>query len=421
MGTAVTARTVVVIVCVALLAGGWWLWRGGARPDAAADPVEAFLASHWQRPLPAQGTPPAHFSTTEASLAPADCGQCHASQYRDWHTSLHSRTMGNGILWQARALPSDQVSGCLDCHAPLAEQKALLALDLGWPSAPKAAVPGYVPPDLHRQGLVCAACHVRAHVRYGPPPTAGKPAGDTPGLPHGGYRENAAFTNSRFCGNCHQFPAGGPSLNGKLLENTLNEWRASPYAGQGRTCQSCHMPGRRHLWRGIHDPDMVREALTGRIELSPAEDGRLRVSAQIRNSGAGHYFPTYLVPSVKVRLEAVGADGGSRRTLAETVITRDVDVWLTEERADTRLAPGEARVLSAELPAGQAPDTRIELHVDVAPREHYERMFAAVLRDSAAKLDAATRRQLEAALGEARASRYSLLLEQLPLPQAIAN
>ena len=39
----------------------------------------------------------------------------------------------------------DQGNRCLRCHAPLAEQKALLALELGWPNAPKQPPPDYVP------------------------------------------------------------------------------------------------------------------------------------------------------------------------------------------------------------------------------------------------------------------------------------
>lgn len=419
MTPAVTRRILLLLFAALLVGAGGWLWYA-LTPAVPEDPVAAFLERHWAKPLTAQGTPPEHFTAAEASLAPQACAECHADQHRDWSASLHSQTMGNGILWQARALPAAEVASCLNCHAPLAEQKALLARELGWPGAPATAPPAYVPPDLHRQGLVCAACHVRAHERYGPPPAPGKPAGDTPGLPHGGYHAAAAFGDSRFCATCHQFPADGPALNGKLLENTLNEWQASRHAAEGRACQSCHMPERRHLWRGIHDAGMVREALTTDLTVAAAEGGRLKVRAEVRNTGAGHYFPTYLVPKVWLRLVAVDAEGRERARLAETVIARDVDVWLTEERSDTRLAPDAARVLEAELAPPPEDGWQIELRIDVAPREHYERMFASVLRDSSVQLDAVTRGVLEAALAEARAARYTALTERRPLA-AIAN
>jgi hypothetical protein len=53
---------------------------------------------------------------------------------------------------------------------------------------------------------------------------------------------------------------------------------------RGFICQSCHMPavdrpvadngpirrGRRHLWRGGHDPDMVKRAAAIQVKVTPA-------------------------------------------------------------------------------------------------------------------------------------------------------
>src|SRR2546426_5119071 len=44
-----------------------------------------------------------------------------------------------------------------------------------------------------------------------------------------------AFLRSEFCQSCHQFTADGFALNGKLLENTYNEWKASRFAREGRS------------------------------------------------------------------------------------------------------------------------------------------------------------------------------------------
>ena len=411
----ILAVTVLVSVAAIVMLVAWH------DREPAVDPVARFLQQHWNKPLVSQGNPPGGFSALEASLHPGDCAECHAQQHQDWSESLHSHTMGPGMLWQARALPPAEVAKCLDCHAPLAEQKALLAMELAWPGAPTTPPPEFVPADLHRQGLVCAACHVRAHQRIGPPAGEGKVAGDTPGLPHGGFVESAAFGDSRFCATCHQFPDDGPALNGKLLENTLQEWQASRHAAEGRQCQSCHMPERRHLWRGIHDPEMVRSALTTELKLEPGEYGRLRLRAEIRNSGAGHYFPTYLVPRVWLRLVLVDPDGRDRTLLVEQVVARDVNVWLTEERSDTRMAPDEVRVLEVEIGPPPGPGWQVELRVDVAPREHYERMFATVLRNNAADLDAETLRLLEQAFTEAQDSRFTALRTRQLLPMAIAN
>jgi len=372
-------------------------------PAPTPDPAQ-FLAQHWQRPLPPQGPPPAAFSALEASLDPAACGQCHASQYADWRGSLHSRSMTAGILWQLRLLPQAEANQCLDCHAPLAEQKALLAREHGWTGAPAQPPPAYVPTDLGHAGLTCAGCHVRRHQRFGPPP---RPGIDPAGAPHGGFTVAAAFEDSRFCAGCHQFPADGPRTAGKLREDTYEQWRASEFAARGVSCQSCHMPERRHLWRGVHTPEMVGAALSPALEI---RDGVAR--ARLTNSGAGHYFPTYMVPKVYVRLVLVGADG--ERVLSERILGWQVDVSLQHEAFDTRLAPGASIALEAALPAEADPSARVELRVSVAPREHYERTFQSVL-DQADKLDRNTLELLRQAYDEARASRFEALRLSVPL------
>src|SRR3972149_4806383 len=99
----------------------------------------------------------------------------------------------------------------------------------------------------------------------------GSPASEPPRerLPHNGAPRTPAFLRAEFCRDCHQFPPDGFALNGKLLENTYAEWKASPFARAGVQCQDCHMPDRRHLWRGIHDAATVR-ALDARPPLATA-------------------------------------------------------------------------------------------------------------------------------------------------------
>mgnify|MGYP001224223751 FL=1 len=372
-------------------------------PAPTPDPA-LFLDRHWQRPLPPQGSPPAAFTALEASLDPAACGQCHASQYADWRSSLHSRSMTAGILWQLRLLPQAEANQCLDCHAPLAEQKALLAREHGWAGAPAEPPPAYVPADLGHAGLTCAGCHVRRHQRFGPPP---RPGVDPDRAPHGGFTVSAAFEDSRFCAACHQFPADGPRTAGKLREDTYEQWRASDFAARGVSCQSCHMPERRHLWRGVHTPEMVAAALTPALTVDAGE-----VRARLTNSGAGHHFPTYMVPKVYAQLVLI--DAGGERVLTERVIGWQVDVSLQHEAFDTRLAPGASVELAAPLPTDAGPSARAELRVLVAPREHYERTFQAVL-DQADKLDRRTLELLQQAYDEARASRYEALRLSVPL------
>lgn len=381
-------------------------------PTAVSDDVEAFLAQHWPQPLPAQGTPPQEYTAIEASLGPQACAQCHQAQWEQWRGSLHSHTMGAGIQWQLHLMGQEQGNRCLRCHAPLAEQKALVAMQQGWPGVPKSAPPAHVPPDLAEQGLVCAACHVRGHRRYGPP--ALKPAAEP--VPHGGFVASRAFEDSRFCATCHQFAADGPRVNGKLQEDTYAQWQASPQAAQ-QSCQSCHMPERQHLFRGIHDRDMVLRALQITLDASPGtQPGTFEVRAVLRNSGAGHHFPTYMVPKVDVTVQLVNTADGTRRTLARRVIGWGVDVALTRELFDTRIPAGGELVVREEFSAPGAGPWEVELRLDVAPREHYERMFQDSLRH-AGVLAPEVLALLRQALAEAAATRYEALRMRTPLPR----
>ena len=273
-------------------------------PDAAQ--AERFLDEHWARPLAPQGNPPAAVTAQGITLAPESCGTCHAQQFADWRSSQHSRAMGPGLMGQLVAMPAhakDEHQNCIRCHAPLAEQADSLvaALEKNQARKPGAANLNPVQP-LHEHGLVCAACHVRAYEWHGPPRRDGSVAsGDVGALPHGGWKANSAFESSQFCAACHQFKDDEFSLNGKLLENTYREWQGSRYALQGKACQSCHMPDRRHLWRGIHDPAMVKQGVDIQAGAPAVADGQVIARLSVTNSGVGHYFPTYVTPKVVLR------------------------------------------------------------------------------------------------------------------------
>ena len=366
-----------------------------------------FLARHWAEPIPPQGKPPEWFSPIEASLAPESCGTCHVQQFDDWRSSLHSRTIGPGILWQFHVMDQADANACMHCHAPLAEQKALMAREIGWSNVPPSPPPAYVSHNLHRQGLICAGCHVRSHVHYGPIPRKERtsPISDRP--PHGGFQISAAFEDSRFCAACHQFTSDGFRLNGKLLENTYEEWRTTRYAREGQSCQSCHMPDRRHLWRGIHDPEMVRRALNVDLKVARRSEVKFEALVVITNIGAGHHFPTYLVPEVEVELYLIGANAADRQLLTRRVIGRLTDTALEHEVADTRIPAGESLSFGADFPSPRSRDANVELRITVAPKAFYERVFASTLGE-AARLPATAVTQLREALADARASRFTL-------------
>ena len=384
----------------------------------------AFLARHWADPLPAQGAVPSGFSSLEASLGPQSCGQCHPAQWASWQGSRHARSVGPGLGWQLHLMDQAQGNRCLRCHAPLAEQKALLAQELGWPARPATPPPAHVPPDLAHQGLVCAACHVRGHRRYGPPPAsaasgAGAPSGvsvaESAAASHGGFEASTAFSDSAFCAHCHQFPDDGPRTAGKLHEDTYRQWQASPAAAR-ETCQSCHMPQRRHLWLGIHDAETTRRAIDLDWQLVGHPGRAFGAVVTVRNVGAGHHFPTYMVPKVELHIAHLSPEG--RRTeLGRGVIGWTVDTDLRHEVADTRIPAGGERRFDLPLSLPATASGLLELRVRVRPGEHYERTFVQSLA-RAERLPPAALPELRAALQQVRDAEYDLMRVTRPLPVA---
>jgi hypothetical protein len=381
-----------------------------ARADTSA--VEDFVARHWRGPLAPQGVPPARYTPAEASLRPEACGSCHPAQLADWRTSLHAQSMGPGVAGQLvemlKSEPGDAL-GCLTCHAPLAEQRPLVR------DASGAVANPVFDPMLQSQGIVCAACHVRAHERFGPPRRDGSLASTVPRetLPHNGVTRTRAFLSSEFCRGCHQFTSDGFTLNGKLLENTFAEWKASRFAREGVQCQDCHMPDRRHLWRGIHDADMIRGGLTITARAaSPRVRPGQTVSAVllVKSTRVGHAFPTYVTPRVVLRGELV--DGAGRvepGSVRERVIAREVALDLSRELRDTRLAPGASARLDYRARASR-PGLRVRLSVVVEPDAFYTAFFEALLANGAGQGEA----QIREALAASRRSAFTVYVEELP-------
>ena len=376
----------------------------GHSDDRVFSTLQDFVEEYWVRPIPPQGDPPVSWSDLEASLRPEECAACHPVQFEDWRTTVHSGAYSPGLAgqlvnWEKSSFGT--VQSCLVCHAPLSEQSAHLAVGEGWEPNPA------YDEDLRNHGLTCAACHVRGNRRHGPPRRDGSVEPSPEGSPHGGVARTEFFEDSRFCAGCHQFGPGGAAPNGKPLENTYVEWESSRYAAEGVGCQTCHMPDRKHLWRGIHDPEMVRSGLT--IEWA-AEGGE--AGLRITNTGTGHFFPTYATPEVLVRIVLLDEN---RRPIDGTMVEHSIarriayqgGAWV--ELSDTRLAPDSAVVVSVPIAEG-AGHARAEISVqpDAFYREVFESLLAGLLSDTSSAL-----------LGEARrradVSPFILFDETVPL------
>ncbi|OQW95404.1 MAG: hypothetical protein BWK79_02595 [Beggiatoa sp. IS2] len=369
-----------------------------------------FLEHYWSRPLDPQGNPPPPFNSIETALNPATCGNCHPTQWTDWQKSLHRRAMGAGILGQLVNLPTEATEEhqvCLRCHAPLNEQAKSLMTLLSHNTVNNMETP------LHEQGVMCAVCHLREFQWYGPPRQDGsQPNGDLTQFPHNAWQSHPAFSDSQFCAACHQFKQDEYTLNGKLLENTYQEWQQSRYQKEGITCQKCHLPQRRHLWRGIHDPDMTKTGIDIQVQNFKISTTHISAELSIKNSGTGHYFPTYVTPKVIVQGYQENQQGQPlSHTLQQYVIHRQVTIDLSEEISDTRLAPDEqlSFYYYAQI---DSKATALIFYIRVEPDAFYTEFYQTLLEQ---KLAGMGQQLIEQAFKDSQKSMYTLYLNKLPL------
>ena len=403
------------------------------RPQSTTSTVDQglqeFFASHWQRPIPSQGSPPTQFSALEASLRPEACGTCHEQQYSDWKESLHSRAMGPGpwgqIMDMISSSPDDAVQ-CMTCHAPLSEQLPVL---------PKAAADNHttyeanphLDKELQSKGITCAACHVRQHQRFGPPKAEGAFATSYPAdmKNHNGAKRTPHFEKAEFCKDCHQFdPENSLLVNGKPLQDPYREWQNSMWARDGVACQDCHMSNRRHLWKGIHDKEWVKGGIKFNVKPGPeARSSRTAsVIVEVINSAVGHKFPTYTTPKVFVHAVLLDSENKSvRGTEKQYTIGWDVRFeggeW--KEFFDTRISPGESLKHRFQWPLSrQAESVRVwlEVHPDHFYHVHF---YPAHLQRT--DLSPEGRKLVGQALAESGKTPYTLYDQLLPLKTTIAK
>ncbi len=375
------------------------------------------LPDYWRRPVPLQ-------AQKGFSLNPEGCSQCHRDQHEDWKRSLHSKAVGPGLLSQLR--PYDDpgfTASCYFCHAPMTEQSEIAGVEEDKEDRGFVKNPGF-DMGLKLSGVSCSACHLRDGEVYGPPPgrdregrsevrgeksEAGNMKKETGRERQQGHSEFIVkdfFERAEFCASCHQLDEGY-ELNGKPLTNTYREWKESIYGENKISCQSCHMPGRRHLFRGIHDTEMVKKGITFDV----AYTGQ-KASLLMTNSGVGHFFPTYVTPLVVVKGYLVEGDGKMiLSSVKEAYIGRRVTLDLAEEEYDTRLAPGKTFEFDYIL-SSQYDGANLVFEVWVYPDEFYNRFYRAMLDEG---VDDSGRMEMEKALKTTEGSHYRLFKKVLLL------
>ena len=297
---------------------------------------------YWQLPIPSQGdTPQTHHPLTH-DINPQSCAICHKKQADEWRTSYHAKAASAGLIGQLHYFDQDSATSCLSCHTPRTEQIE------DWQDQTL---------KFKATGVDCASCHLRQHQRYGAT-TKKTPV-------HGTVTANPLFKKADFCSRCHQFTEGrGLKLAGTFLENTHQEWQSSRWGKQKTPCQSCHMPNGSHRFKGIHDADMTRRAVT--IEAIREAKG---FTLSLSNHFAGHAFPTYATPRITVTLTS---DDG--KTIKKHLIQRQLflDKQQTlQQKVDTRLQAGETLTLFLPL----SPEQKASALINVEPDHFYQQVI----------------------------------------------
>jgi hypothetical protein len=281
-----------ILIGLGVLAGLTYLYYTEVKPT-----VIFGLRSDYAHAIPYQKIPKGL-----TSLRAESCGTCHPAIYDEWKASIHAQAYRDPFF-HAYWTKDKQTWVCLNCHSPLENQQPTLITEIPRDRVERAVQapnPQY-DADYQHEGVTCAACHVRDGMVLGP--------FDDAVAPHP-TKADPTFRTTQICYRCHsvvggpaQFYNGGPC--GTYPEYEGGYWMKE----RGFICQSCHMPeierpvatggplrkGRQHLWRGGHDPDMVKQAVDIKVVAEPAEPkpgDKVHVTLTLINAGAGHKLPT---------------------------------------------------------------------------------------------------------------------------------
>lgn len=289
---------------------------------AAADQHEALFA---EARFPSAGT----------------CGTCHPKHYEEWAMSQHSYSQLSPVYLSLSNKINQLANGsngdfCLRCHnqvgANLGENPFMSNLERHPTS---------------REGITCVVCHRldRSYnkasgrlalieggltdVVYGPtgneemsrvlentheyrvvtdPEEAGRKI-------HKEVKKFARLSDPVFCGQCHDVTL----FNGFRLEEAYSEYRTSPAAARGETCQDCHMGKIQGIASGYeHGP----AAIVGGV---PTKDRKI----------TNHTFsgPDYSV--IHPGIFPHNAEAQRMATLAEWLQFEVESGWGTDEFEDT--------------------------------------------------------------------------------------
>ncbi len=294
------------------------------------------------------------------SISAESCGACHQAIHREWSESIHARAWTDPYFqvdWAFENLPPN----CITCHTPLADQQEELVVTYRDADLldPVLKTNPHFDRDLQREGVTCAACHLREGVIIG--------VHEGTDAPHPVKVDRAFLSKTSPCERCHVVSGDRWDMFYRLppcgtVAEILEE-------GRKPDCVGCHLPrvtrpvavggvpreGGRHLFRGGHHPQTVRGALTVEHHRREGEDGEEFVIT-LTNTGADHYLPTGTPDRhLSLTMQLLDAGGGvlreERHILKRTILWRPViiDLW------DTRLPFNKPRKFSFLIPRDEKP------------------------------------------------------------------
>jgi hypothetical protein len=288
------------------------------------------------------------------SLKAESCGTCHKEIYDEWKTSIHARAFEDPFF-QAYWKRDNNIWVCLNCHTPLENQQPTLIKEIPRGRVEKAVEepnPHY-DPAYQKEAITCAACHVRDGAILGP--------FDDSAAPHP-TKFDPAFRTAQVCYRCHNVVSGPAQFYNVGPCGTYAEYEGKYFMQErGFICQTCHMPeverpmarggpirqGRRHLWRGGHDPEMIKQAVVVQVKAdppAPKPGERVTFTATLINAGAGHKIPTG-DPDRHFTIEFLVQDRDGRTLSHQTATMGRWILWqpVVVEVYDNRLLPLASR------------------------------------------------------------------------------
>ncbi len=301
----------------------------------------------------AQYIPHQEIPAGSISLKAKDCGTCHIEIYKEWQTSLHSKAFIDPFF--TAYLKKDKGDPtCSVCHTPLENQSPIiLTSESGHFDDLKTTPNPKFDAELQKEGVTCAACHVKNGIILGP---YRKKALDAPHPV--AYDEK--FLKKSLCKQCHEVPSKDFSLMNEGICSTGMESETGIWSAKGYVCQDCHMPavtrplmagypareGRKHLWPGAYSTTQLQKVFTFKAVKS---EHNLIIS--ITNSGAGHKAPTGDTDRFII-LDFFWIDQQGNKTPLESIEFKRQVVWqpIMFVLSDNRLSPGESTQLVMEHP-----------------------------------------------------------------------